>query len=181
MKIAGIDPSTLPKEEILVLPRGDQQIVFRAVGLPDYEEFQKLCPEPKPPGKLTKDGWVPNEDDANYKSLQESHGKKRLAWMVVTSLEPSQIEWDSVDPANPSTWTNWETDMKEAGLSQVECNRVMGLVLQANCLDEEKLKKARAVFQLGQQLTNASSGRPGEPESTPSGEPASDSASGPQE
>ena len=30
MKIGGIDPTSLPTEVFLVLPRGDQQIVFRA-------------------------------------------------------------------------------------------------------------------------------------------------------
>ena len=49
MKIGGVDPKTLPKEEVLVLPRGDQAIVFRAVGVPDYDEFDALCPEPKAP------------------------------------------------------------------------------------------------------------------------------------
>jgi hypothetical protein len=172
MKIGGIDPSTLPKEEILVLPRGDQQIVFRATGISDYDEFNKLCPEPKPPGKLTKDGWVPDNDDENYQSIVAAHGKKRLAWMVIKSLTPSEIQWDTVDPANPSTWVNWEKDLKDAGLSQVECNRVMQLVFQANCLDEDKLKRAREVFQLGQQpVPSEFSGPSTAPESTPSGEP----------
>jgi hypothetical protein len=174
MKIGGVDPKTLPKEEILVLPRGEQEIVFRAVGIPDYDEFDKLCPEPKPPGKLTKDGWEANEDDPDYKSVLANHNAKRLAWMAVKSLEPSEIEWDSVVPSKPSTWTNWQKDLKEAGFSQVECNRVMQLVFQANCLDEEKLKRAREVFLLGQQPAPSEfSGQSTEPENTPSGEPAS--------
>lgn len=173
MKIGGVDPATLPKEEILVLPRGTQQVVFRAVGIPDYEEFNTLCPEPKPPGKLTKDGWEPHEDDPDYKSLMAAHGAKRLAWMVIKSLEPSEIEWDTVVPAKPSTWANWQKDLKNAGFSQVECNRIQQLVFQANCLDEEKLKRARDVFLLGQQpVPSEFSGRSTEPESTQSGAPA---------
>ena len=173
MKIGGVDPSTLPKEEILVIPRGEQEIVFRATGVPDYDEFNKLCPEPKAPGKLTKDGWEPNENDPDYKSLMENYNTKRLAWLVVRSLEPSQIEWDTVNESKPSTWTKWTDDLKEAGLSQVEVNRVMQLVFQANCLDEEKLKEARENFLLGQQQAQSESSGPSTgPESTPSGEPA---------
>jgi hypothetical protein len=175
MRIGGVDPKTLPTEEILILPRGDQQIVFRAIGLPDMEEFQKLCPEPTPPGKLTKDGWVPNPDDENYKSVLASYHKRRLAYLVINSLEPSQVEWETVDPSNPSTWANWEQDMRNGGLSQVEINRVIQLALEANCLDESKLKKAREVFLRGQQLAApASSGPSTELPSTQSGAPVSD-------
>ena len=34
MKIAGIDPKSLSSEVLLVLPRGDGQIVFRARACP---------------------------------------------------------------------------------------------------------------------------------------------------
>ena len=172
MKIGGIDPSTLPVEELLVLPRGDQQVVFRAIGVPDYDEFDEFCPTPKPPGKLTKDGWVPNMEDDGYQEILAIHEKKRLAWMVIKSLSPSAIEWDTVNLDNPSTWVNWKKDLKAAGFSQVECNRIMHLVLQANCLDEKKLQKAREVFQLGQQpVPSEFAGQSIEPEITPSGEP----------
>jgi hypothetical protein len=102
--------------------------------------------------------------------------------MVVKSLEPSEIEWDTVDPDNPKTWTNYAEDLRGAGFSQVEVNRIVGLVWEANCLDEAKLEEARQVFLRGQQpVSDASSGPSTEPESTPSGVPASDSASDPQE
>ena len=73
---------------------------------------------------------------------------KRLGFMVVKTLEPTEIEWDTVDIANPATWGNWENDLKNGGLSQFECNRVTGLVLEANSLDDDKIEKARAVFLL---------------------------------
>ena len=50
---------------------------------------------------------------------------------------------------DPSTWANWETELKDNGLSQMECNRVLALVLEANCLDEKKLQKARELFLQG--------------------------------
>ena len=181
MKIAGIDPAMLPAEEILVLPRGEKNIVFRARGLPDMDEFDKLCPEPKPPVRLTKVGKEPDEEDANWRSAMLAHGRRRVAYMVVKSLEPSEIEWDTVDPDNPKTWTNYAADLRRAGFSQVEINRIVGLVWEANCLDEAKLERARQVFARGQQpVSDASSGQNTEPQSTPSGEPASDSVSGPQ-
>lgn len=173
MKIGGIDPRLLPNEEMLVLPRGEQNLVFRARGLPDMDEFEKLCPEPKAPGKLTKNGWELNPEDKNYIADMAEYGKRRMAFIVLKSLEPSEIEWETVDLARPGTWSNWDKDLRSAGLSQVEINRVFSLVLEANCLDEAKLEKARKVFQLGQQMASALTGGPvTEPVTSQSGEPA---------
>lgn len=175
MKIGGVDPKTLPKEEFLVLPRGEKSVVFRATGVPDYEEFDALCPAPKAPGVLKKGLWEPNEDDKDYKSILDIHNKRRIAWLVVRSLEPSNIEWDTVIPSKPSTWVNWEKDMKKNSFSQVECNRITQLVFQANCLDEDKLTEARENFLAGQQpVPSEFSGQSTEPETTQSGEPASE-------
>jgi hypothetical protein len=124
---------------------------------------------------LTKDGYQSNDDDPDYKSILAIHQEKRLAWIVINSLIPSEIEWDTVVMGKPSTWTGWTKDMKEAGLSQVECNRITQLVFQANCLDEDRLKQARENFLRGQALVPSEfSGQSTEPASTPSGDPASE-------
>ena len=150
MKIAGIDPKSLSNEVILVLPRGESEIIFRAKGLPDMSEFEALCPAPKPPGKFTKDGWIPNLTDPTYQQVLGEWAKKRLGYMVIRSLAPSEIEWDTANANDPRTWANWEDDLKSGGLTQVECNRVLALVLEANALDEAKLQRARVLFLAGQ-------------------------------
>lgn len=151
MKIGGVDPTTLPCEEVLVLPRGNKQIVFRASGLKDSKDFDRLCPEPVPPKKLTKQGEVADTEDQGYKDAQAGYESRRSAYVVVRTLTPSQIEWDTVQMDNPATWVNWETDLKNAGLTTIECGRVMALVMEANSLDEEKLQKARELFLQGTQ------------------------------
>jgi len=172
MKIAGIDPNSLSRETILVLPRGDSQIVFRAKGLKDMSEFNAICPLPKPPGKLTKDGFVPHTNDPTYQQVLTQWSVKRLGYMAIRTLEPTEIEWDTADIANPATWGNWETDLKNAGLSQFECNRITGLVLEANSLDDDKIEKARTVFLAGQEQAAASnSGPQTAPANIPSGVP----------
>jgi len=149
MKIGGIDPKTLPTEEVLVLPRGDQRLVFRARPVGDMEEFEKLCPPPRAPGKLTKDGYVPDTGDPNYKSLLDQHNRQRVGYIVIRSLEASEIEWDTVRAENPATWTKWDDDLRAGGLTQVEVNHILSLVWEANSLSEERLKKAREVFLAG--------------------------------
>lgn len=173
MKIGGVDPKTLSTEVVLVLPRGDDSIVFRAVGLKDMAEFDALCPLPKPTGKRTKNGWEPNLEDPTYQQMMQVWGNKRLGYIVTRSLAPSEIEWDTVKLEDPRTWPNWDKDLKDAGLNQTECNRVLALVMEANCLDETKLQKARELFLAGQApMPPEFSGQPTEPPSTPSGEPA---------
>ena len=99
--------------------------------------------------------------------------KKRLGYMVIRSLAPSEIEWDTANVNDPRTWANWEDDLKSGGLTQVECNRVLALVLEANALDEAKLQKAREVFLAGQApMPPEFSGPATEPANTPSGTPA---------
>jgi len=158
MRIGGVKIEG-PAEEILVLPRGEQVLVIRACAV-NLDEFETLCPEPKPPGKLTKDGWIPDTENESYKQVVTAHNEKRIAYLVVKSLEPSQVEWDTVEPENPKTWTNYVQDFKAAGLTTIEINRVVQCVMRANSLDEDKLEQARKVFLLGQaQAQKESSGQ----------------------
>lgn len=156
MRIGGVDPKTLVAEDVLVLPRGDQNLVFRACGLASMQEFIDANPEPKPPVKVTRDGMENDYKEPNYVKTMEALSDRRLAFIVVRSLAPSNIEWDTVDPDNISTFTRWQEDLKNGGLNQVECNRVLGLVMGVNSLDEGKIKKAREVFLLGPQPSPAS-------------------------
>ncbi len=173
MKVNGKVVTTKSHEEVLVLPRGDDVIAIRAKAIPDYEEFEKVCPVPEPPGRLTKDGFVPNLNDTTYKGQAERHSLQRVGWMVINSLQ--DIEWDKVDADNPKTWTEWENDMKGAGFSSVERNLILGLVLEVNALDERKLKAARESFIRGQeQMQSGSDSLTSGPKSTQSGPPASE-------
>ncbi len=162
--------------ETLVLPRGENTFVIKAQAIPDFDEFDNLCPEPKAPGRLTKDGWEPDLKDENYRSVLDIYHENRVAYLVVRSLEINDMEWDTVDINNPKTWANYTKDFKKAGLSAIEINRVVQIVMQANALDEEKLEKARANFLLGQQMAAEElSGQNTEPEISPSGKHVVDS------
>ncbi len=149
MKIGGIEAKG-PHEELLVLPRGENDLIIRARAVLDMDEFDTICPEPKAPGRRTKDGWIPNVEDPTYKEIMGGYQSQRLAYMVLRSLEPSLIEWETVKMDDPRTWVNYITDLKNGGLSNVEINRIIVCVMQANALDEKKLEEARKVFLLGQ-------------------------------
>lgn len=149
MKIGGVEVCPSP-EEVLVLPRGEQNIVFRAVPVKDWEPFNKMVPEPVCPV-----GWVKNEkrlltDDKDYQKLVEHRRDLMTAYMILESIKPSNIEWDSVIETQPETWLKWEDDLRASGLTNVEINLVINLVFSANQLDEKKLKAARESFLHGQ-------------------------------
>lgn len=175
MKIAGVSLDAL-HEEVLVLTRGEQEIVIRARAVKDMDEFDRLCPEPKPPGVRVKGGtFVPNLEDKNYKEAMERHGEQRLAYMVLMSLEATEgLEWEVVKMGNSSTWLEWRKELLDANFSAIEVNRIISIVLAANSLDENKLEKARKSFLAGQgKASDTSSGPSTEPESSPSGQPVS--------
>jgi hypothetical protein len=172
MKIGGIEV-TGPAEEVLVLPRLDGDIIFRAKAVTGMEEFEKLCPEPKAKPVLKAGGWKDNVDDPDYKAQMERYGANRWHYIVLKSLEPSEIEWATVDLGNPETWENWQKELIEAHFSSVEINRITVCVMQANSLDERKLEAARESFLRGPEGTaEKSSGPVTAQPNTPSGEPA---------
>lgn len=177
MKIAGQELAgelAQLNEEILVLSRKSGQVVLTARAIADMEAFNNLMPQPTAPKIFRKGkGWGQDVDNKNYVIEMKRYGECKLAWMILTSLEPSDIEWDTVDMEKPGTWKNWEDDLKQCGFTQHECNLVVGLVLSANQLNEAKLEQARELFVLGQEeLADESSSQSTEQASTPSGEPA---------
>lgn len=174
MRIGGVEVKG-PNKEILVLPRMDEDIVIRAQAVTNMDEFEALVPEPKPPGVRTKDGWRPNKKDETYQQQVLHRGEQRFAYIVVKSLEPSEIEWEAVKMDDPGSWITWEDELRKAGLAEIELNRITLCVMQANSLDDSKLEAAREVFLHGQEEEeDASSGPNTEPENMPSGEPVSD-------
>lgn len=179
MRIGGVEVNS-PCEEILVLPRPtlpEGQIVFRAQAVVSMDEFDKVCPEPEPPTKIVKGGErQKNYESPNYLKDLENYQQRRLDFICIKSLEPSEIEWSEVDLKRPATWCKWQDELRAAGFANTEINKIFMTILQANALDERKLKEARESFLRGQGATQErSSGPRTGPESTPSGQPANDS------
>lgn len=151
MKIGGVVVSG-PNVEVLVLPRPANNIVIKAKTVPDFKEFEQMVPYPNAPGVRTKDGFKKDTKAPAYRDEVARYEALRFAWLIIKSLEPSEIEWSTVDLDKPSTWLEWEKEFKDAGLSEVEVNKITVTVMQANSLDEAKLQAARDAFLLGQQV-----------------------------
>lgn len=174
MKIAGKKVQSL-NVEIIVLPRGnDDPLVFKAQAVLDDSVFDKFCPIPKPPMGIGKGGKKePNLKDTGFLKACAERGEKKMAWMVIESLRATEeLEWETVVYEDHTTWLNWSTEMKEAGLNYIEIQRIQSGVFAANCLNEAKIEAARNAFLHGPgEASESSSGLLTGPNSTPSGEP----------
>lgn len=148
MKIGGVEVSRC--EEVLVLPRMGGDLVFRAAAVISMDEFDAVCPKPEPPVRITKNGKEPHLTADSYVKMLQNWSEQRYAWMCIKSLTPSEIEWEKVKMDKPTTWPLWVEELQEAGISSTEMNRVQNLILEANALNEAKLKEARESFLRGQ-------------------------------
>lgn len=149
MRLHGEEIRGVNIEEIII-PRGNgkQDIVLLAQAVLDMDEFDRLVKPPKPRvsrGRGNK--TIEHTDAPDYKAAMIEYGRKRLAYMVLKSLEATPgLEWETVDMGNPDTWLGYEDELTKAGFSIAEQNRVTHGVLAANGLDEKKVDEARKRF-----------------------------------
>lgn len=181
MKIVGVDLEA-PREEILVLPRGKQDVVIKAVPVLSYDDFDNLCPVPMAPIVLLPGNIQQrNIEDPEFKKANDTWSRQRIDWMILKSLEPSQISWDTIKMDDPTTWGNFFDEFKKAQFSEREINLVIELVFRACGLDQKKIEAATESFLAGAgKALSAQFSPTGENSNTQSGEPAKESESVPQ-
>jgi hypothetical protein len=152
MKIKGIRPG--PNVETIVLPRGDgNSIVFKAQAVIDYAAFEKHCPPITVPRSQRPGGdWFENPEDPEYKAKADERSGREIDWMIIESLKATEgLTWEEVNPDRPDTWKFWKEELKKAGFSKIEINRIFNGVWAANSLDERLVKQARETFFRSQQ------------------------------
>jgi hypothetical protein len=151
MRIAGKNIEA-PQDEICVLPRGNQTIVFRAKAVLDYSDFDQLCPEPKPTIKTYPDGrQEENDQSPKYKEKRLDWAKKRSDWLIIESLRATEdLEWDTVSYSDPETWSNYQKEL-QANFTTGEVNQIIGAVMAANSMDDTRFDEAKQHFLEAQQ------------------------------
>ena len=146
MKIAG-KAIAAPKNEICVIPRGDEEIVFEAKAVLDYSEFDELCPEPKPRIKTYPDGRQEEDTDSSkFKKEYADWAAQRSNWLIVESLKATEgLEWDTVSYTDPKSWGNFRKDL-QTNFTAGEVNQIIGCVMAANSMDEARFEEAKQHF-----------------------------------
>ena len=165
-----------PNIETVIIPRGSgEPLVFKAQAVLDYTEFDAVVSMPKPRTKMLKGGKKVLDSEApDYREAIKRYNTLRFSWMVIESLKATpDLEWEKVDPKDPSTWDQVEIELNEAGFSFAEIHYILQGVLAANAMSEEKLDKAREAFLASlREQSDLSSSQEDGAEITQSGEPA---------
>lgn len=146
MKIAG-ESVELPQNQVIVFPRNNKDIVIIVAPVLDFTNFEKLCPKPTPPIKTFPGGkQVENVEDKGFKDEIDKWARKRLAYMIITSLNAtSELEWDTVKKDDHETWLNYEKELGET-FSPVEVSKILDAVMTACGLNEELIDEATKNF-----------------------------------
>jgi hypothetical protein len=163
--------------EVIILPRSNgEDLVFIAEAIISYDEFDQIVPAPKPGTKIVPGGGkVADFDSPTYAAELKRYATLRYLWTILKSLKATPgLEWETIVYSEPSTWENFYSELKAAGLSETEQKMLLVGVSTANCLNQAKLDEARDRFLAGtglEQLVESCS-RPPEPSTTPSGDAA---------
>jgi hypothetical protein len=185
MKIKGVTIEG-PNEELIIIPRGNGMldIVFKARAVLNYDDFETLVKEPTAPHIMfageTKSS--PQLDNPKYLKEKQAYNEQRLSWLILKSLAATEdLEWDTVDMADSSTWINYDEELRSSGFSNIEIGRIRQGCMIANSLDQDTIDEARKHFLVMERLAAAQLDSPAaEVPTTQSGEPVKDSASGPK-
>jgi hypothetical protein len=172
-KIEGINVETL------VIPRGDNindAIVFKCQAVLDMQEFDRVCPPPKAPMMIKSGGKrVLDLEDPKFKFANDQYAIKRVSYIVLKSLQATpELEWETVNMGDSDTWGNYEKELRESGFSQIEIMRIINACMSANCLNEDRLEKARNDFLASVQPVNGQLSQQEEQQNIPSGKPVND-------
>lgn len=136
-------------EAVVVIPRPGNDIVFKAIAVTDEEPFIKLFPQPTPPVNEYPNGdKILNVEDETYVAALDVWANAKTDWLVLQSLKlgSPEVTWDTVDMADHTTWRNYQTELKDAGFSEMEIMRIIGCVISANGLDQDKIDRATKSF-----------------------------------
>ena len=146
MKFAGREFKKANIRKLTITREGEKLVLTFQPS--DMERFELLYPEPKPRKmrKRNSTEWIENRNDPKFKEELAKRNSARLDYMAISSLEASQIEWDSVNIDDPETWSKWRDDFKESGFTNVEINRVFMTAMQANSIGDEDITEAEEDF-----------------------------------
>ena len=154
MKIAGRKIEGASRKTVTIKRnKGDIQFVFEAV-LSD-KEFEALCPRPTAGQKILPGGVKkPDFENPVYLKKLDEWALQKTYWTFLKSISATEnLEWETVDLSNPSTWKNYTAELEAAGFSPAEQYKLLEAYMFVNGLDETKVDEAVESFLASPQET----------------------------
>jgi hypothetical protein len=150
MKINGKDIKG-PQMEVVVIPRGDEEIVIKAQAIMDYSDHEKINPQPLPPSKLLPGGETQQlVEDPGYLKKLSDWAQQKTDWMIIKSLSATEgLTWDTVKADDPTTWSNYRKEL-DATFTPAELGKILEVVMSACGLNQSKIEEATKRFLAGQ-------------------------------
>lgn len=124
-------------------------IAFFAQPVWSWDEFNEQFPRPEPKAGevvFTKHGQQPDYDAPGYKQRIEQHNSRRWGFMILKSLEPSEVEFDNTSLTKPETWDQVEEILKRDEFSEFEFACIGNLIEEANGINSQKLEENKMDF-----------------------------------
>jgi hypothetical protein len=138
-----------PQEAVIVLPRQScDDLVFKFAAVLDSDDFDKLCPIPKPKEKLMPGGGrTLDVESQEYKDALDKWSMQKTHYMYLKSIEATEdLEWETVDMSDPDTWENYNQELIESGLTESERLHLLQTYSQVQGLDQSKIDAATKSF-----------------------------------
>lgn len=142
-----------PEIGVVAIPRRDGDLIFMAQPVTEFEDFLKLCPMPLPPTITRKGGAQAHDvEDKDYKAAMDVWATQRTDWMIIKSLQATEtLEWETVNLSDCSTWKNYQKEFEGSGLTSIEINSIVQIVIDACGLNQKKIDEATKRFLAGQE------------------------------
>lgn len=149
MKLFGQTIST-PKSDVLVIPRGDKNIVLTLAAVIDYSDFEALCPRPVAPVLTRPGGQKANDvEDETYKKQLQEWAELQTAWMIYKSISATEgLVFETIDPSNPKTWLNITKELSTA-FRDAEGAAILRKIMEVCGLTQDKIEQATKDFLAG--------------------------------
>ena len=114
----------------------------------EVDDFDKLCPMPMP-REVMKPGGVKTYDveETAYKEAIQEWAANKTHYMYLKSIAATDdLEWETVDMSDSSTWGNYNEELMEAGLTEAERLKLLQVYSEVQGLDQTKIDAATKNF-----------------------------------
>lgn len=161
MKMAG-KPVNSPPRDVIIFPRATGHLIFHVKGVASLEEFDTISPRPVAPKIMRRGITSANLDDPGYKQQLQAWADARQNWLILQALDcpENELTWEQVKLDDRSTWNLLESELRSAGLSDIEVQRLIAKVYEVNALSDRAMEAARNDFLLTTSLVNELQGSP---------------------